>query len=196
VSKRREEPPPPFVARETERAILGASILWDGHARQFLDEGVREHHFWNRHHALVWRRMSELLKEGIDPPGMAHLMARLTKHRELEDVGIGYLTALADGVPRLTGPSMQGFVHELVEHYVGRQTIAALQQAHARLLKTPASLTEGFFTEMGAALTSMAAQLGGRRLPGHVTHIGDVMAEVVAALQAGPRTSSTRPGRR
>jgi replicative DNA helicase len=58
VSKRREEPPPPFVARETEKAILGASILWDGHARQFLDEGVREHHFWNRHHALVWRRMS------------------------------------------------------------------------------------------------------------------------------------------
>jgi replicative DNA helicase len=187
VSKRRQEPPPPFVARETERAILGASILWDGHARQFLDEGVREHHFWNRHHALVWRRMSELLKEGIDPPGMAHLMARLTKHRELEDVGIGYLTALADGVPRLTGPSMQGFVHELVEHYVGRQTIAALQQAHARLLKTPASLTEGFFTEMGASLTSMAAQLGGRRLPGHVTHIGDVMAEVIAALQAGPQ---------
>jgi replicative DNA helicase len=129
----------------------------------------------------------ELLKEGIDPPGLAHLMARLTKHRELEDVGIGYLASLADGVPRLTGPSMQGFVHELVEHYVGRQTLAALQQAHARLLKTPASLTEGFFTEMGAALTSMAAQLGGRRLPGHVTHISDVMAEVIAALQAGPQ---------
>jgi hypothetical protein len=37
---------------------------------------VREHHFWSRHHAIVWRRVVELLKEGIDPPGLAHVMAR------------------------------------------------------------------------------------------------------------------------
>lgn len=184
--KRSKDAPPPFVAKEAEKAVLGASILWEGHARQFLDEGVREVHFWSHHHATVWRRIAQLVKDGIDPPGLTHLVTLLTKHNELEDVGVGYLASLPDGVPRLSPASMQNFVRSLLENFVGRQALAALQQAHAQLLREPAALSEGFFTTFGASLTGLSSQLAGRRMPGHVSHIRDVMADVVTSLKAGP----------
>lgn len=176
---------PPFVAKEAEKAILGASILWEGHARHFLDEGVRPELFWSRHHAVVWRRVVQLVKEGVDPPGLTHLATLLMKHGELEDVGVSYMASLPDGVPPLGAVSIQAFARVLVEHYVGRQTIVALQQAHSLLTKTPASLTDGFFTGLESTMTSLSAQLAGRRMPGHVSHIGEVMQEVVTTLKAG-----------
>ncbi len=183
---KRKDTPPPFVAREAERAVLGASILWQGHARQFLDEGVREELFWSQHHAIVWRRLVELVKQGVDPPDVVPLMTLLTKHRELEDVGVGYLTSLPSGVPRLPPASVQVHARALIEHWVGRQTLAALQAAHGQLLKQPAALTEGFFTAFGQSLEALGGQLTGRRMPGHVSHISEVLDDVVVSLKAGP----------
>ncbi len=185
MSKRRNDAPP-FVAKEAERAVLGASILWQGHARQFLDEGVREDLFFSRHHAIVWRRLVELVKQGVDPPDVVPLMTLLTKHRELEDVGVAYLTSLPSGVPRLPAASVQVYARALTEHWVGRRTLAALQAAHAQLLKQPAALTEGFFTGFQASLGELGGQLIGRRMPGHVSHISEVMADVVTSLKSGP----------
>lgn len=172
-----------FVAKQTEKSVLGGSLMWEKHAQWFMDAGIRESHFYSRHHAIVWRRIVQAVREGADPPGFTHVLALLTKHKEIEDVGIAYLASLSDGVPRFTAGLFEATARHLTECLVGRRTLEMLSKAHTQLRGEPAALTEGFFSAFTQSLEGLARQLAGRRLPGHISHISEVMEDVVASLK-------------
>jgi replicative DNA helicase len=179
------EPMPAFVAKDAEKAVLGASLLYEGIAQAFVAEGLKAQHFWSLHHRTIWNRIVHALREGAEPSGPA-VYALLVKHRESEEVGAAYMAGLSDGVPRLGDGAVRLLVKQLVECAVGRATLVALRQAQAQLEDKPASLTEGFFAQMDGSLRSLSSQLAGRRMPDHVTHISDVLAAVRESLTAGP----------
>lgn len=176
--------PLPFVARDTEQLVLGACLIREGSAAVFMNDGIREHHFYSGHHRTIWRRIQEALHEGIVPdfPVVRMLLA---KHGELEGVGIGYLASLSDGVVRLNVENVQAIARRLIECSVGRDTLRLLQKAQAHLVEQPDALSDGFFSRLDASMRSLSAQLAGRRLPDHISHISDVMQEVLASLKGG-----------
>lgn len=176
---------PPFVAKETEMMVLGGCLEYEGIAGQFVEEGVREAHFFAAHHRLIWRRVVEALREdlGASYPTVRMLLA---KHGELEEVSAAYLSSLVQGMPPLRPETVRALSRRLVECAVGRDTLAALRLAETELLERPAALSEGFFARLQANVQAANAQLAGRRLPDHVAHLSEVLAEVVASLKAGP----------
>lgn len=176
---------PPFVEAETEKLILGACLIRDGAAALFADEGIREQHFFSRHHQLVWRRIRQALSDGI-VPDFPIVRILLAQHGELEEVGVAYLANLTDGVVRLHPENANVLARRLIQCAVGRETMQLFQKAQTHLLEQPTLLTDGFFSHVGASLRSLSAQLDGRRLPDHVSHVSEVMEEVRASLQAGP----------
>ena len=96
--------------------------------------------------------------------------------------------------PRVrSADTVRGPARRLIECSVGRDTLALLQKAESQLAATQALLTDGFFSKVDASLQSLSAQLAGRRIPDHVSHIGDVMAEVRAKLESGPPTFVDTP---
>lgn len=175
----------PFVDKETEKAILGASLLHADQAEAFRDAGVREPHFFSRHHQLVWRRILQALDEQLGV-GVPTVLMLLSKYDELQEVGLAYLASLPDGVPRLLEAAVCSLAHRLVECAVGRHTVAALRQAVQQLEERPAVLAEGFFSGLGTALQALSGQLAGRRMPDHVSHVSEVMQAVLASLKEGP----------
>lgn len=91
---------------EAERSILGAVIL-DNHALDTVVERLRSEDFFLPQHRVIFRQMVELgeKQQAIDT---ITLMEYLTRTNQLEAAGgVGYLSQLADGLPRVTN----------VEHY-------------------------------------------------------------------------------
>ena len=185
-------PPLPFV--ETETMVLGSCLEYDGMTSQFVSEGLRDRHFYSEHHQVDPRRLIEAEREGL---GASYPTVRmlLANYGELEEVRGSYLLSLTDGIPRVrSADTVRGLARRLIECSVGRDTLALLQKSgKPSRAATQALLTDGFFSKVDASLQSLSAQLAGRRIPDHVSHIGDVMAEVRAKLESGPPTFVDTP---
>jgi len=176
---------PPFTAKETEMMVLGACLDWPGQAAAFVAEGLREVHFFSVHHQLIWKRMLDAHRQGLDPqqPTVRMLLA---KHGELEDVGSAYLSSLMQGSVRIRPDGVRAMTRRLVECQVGRDTLVTLRAAAARLVEQPGDLPEGFFGRVESSLLTLKGQLAGRTMPDHVSHISEVMANVRESLVTGP----------
>jgi replicative DNA helicase len=86
---------------EAERSILGA-VLLDNHALNTAIERLRAEDFFLSQHRLIFERMIQLgeKQHGIDT---VTLMEEMTRSGQLEAAGgVAYLSALADGLPRVT----------------------------------------------------------------------------------------------
>jgi len=186
VSSDRRDVAPPFVAKETEMMVLAACLDFEGVTALFLGDGLREQHFYSAHHRLVWRRLVEAHQCGAGAPQLAVRML-LAKHGELEEVGLAYIAKLlSEGMPRPQADTVRALTGRLVECAVGREVLALLTQARGGLEERPAGLGEGFFGSLEQSLRSLAVQLKGRLIPDHVSHVSEVMNQVVEALKAGP----------
>lgn len=165
--------------------VLGACLEHEGVAGDFAKEGLRESHFFSAHHRVIWRRLLEALRDqlGASYPTVRMLLA---KHGELEEVSQSYLLSLTSGIPRLRTEHVRGMTKRLVECAVGRNALAVLQRAQAELNENQDVLSGGFFTRVDTSMRSLSAQLAGRRIPDHVSHISEVMAEVREKLRSGP----------
>jgi replicative DNA helicase len=177
--------PPPFVAKETEMMVLAACLDHAGVTRQFVEDGLREAHFFSAHHRTVWRRLMEAWRETDEAPQLLVRML-LAKHGELEEVGNAYLaTLLGQYMPRPRRDAVRALTSRLIECAVGRDALVLLRKQLAALEERPAGLADGFFSDIEKSLRSLSSRLKGHLLPDHVSHISDVMAEVKAALLAG-----------
>ena len=133
---------PPFVEKDVEHMVLGASLEYDGLAGQFVTEGVREPHFYSEHHRKIWRRLVEALTHelGACLPTVRMLLAQ---HGEIEDVGPAYLSRLVDGVPRPNRESVRALSRRLITCAVGRGTIELLARSQRELAERPVALSDG-----------------------------------------------------
>jgi replicative DNA helicase len=186
VSSDPRDAAPPFVAKETEMMVLSACLDYEGVTALFLADGLREQHFYSQHHRTIWRRLVEAHHEGAGHPQLAVRML-LARHGELEEVGLGYLAKLlAEGMPRPREDSVRALTGRLVECAVGRDALALFARTQQLLQDRPAAIAEGFFATMEQSLRSLGSQLKGRLIPDHVSHVSEVMEEVMAALKSGP----------
>jgi replicative DNA helicase len=165
--------------------VLGACLEYERLTAQFVAEGLRDTHFFSDHHRVIWRRLVQALREELGPTYSAVRML-LFQHGEMDEVGQSYLLRLTSGMPVLGDANIRAFTKRLVECAVGRETLVVLKRACAELEARPADLPDGFFSRTEGSLRSLSAQLAGRRLPDHISHVSEVMEEVRAALLAGP----------
>jgi replicative DNA helicase len=175
----------PCADRDTERLVLGSVLLKSSSAALFHGAGLREDHFSFPAHQLVWRRVQQALVDHLEtnPPT---IRALLIEHNELDDVGTGYLTQLEDGALVITADRVPAYVTRLLTLSVGRQVIYRLNAFAASVAKRPGQLTDAFFPELSAAMSPLAKQLQGTRIPEHVATLHEVMDEVQALLNGDP----------
>ena len=85
---------------DAERAVLGA-IMVRNEAFTEVQDVLQPEDFFREAHTLVYRAMGELQQEKR-PLDFVTIRMSLERHHCLDDVGLSYLSALTDGVPRST----------------------------------------------------------------------------------------------
>lgn len=111
---------------EAERSILGAILLHNDGFNVVADT-LKPEHFYRDAHRRVYRAIQAMLEKRDGAVDLVVMKDYLERKGDLDEVGVPYLSALIDGVPR----SMN------VEHYAGiviemslyRETIAAANKA-------------------------------------------------------------------
>jgi replicative DNA helicase len=94
---------------EAERAILGAILVGSPHTPQALSS-LEVSDFFSFHHRTIFRAMKHMHVQRKPTDDLVLLHGSLDETGELEDAGgIGYVSSLLDGMPRLTS----------IPHYVG-----------------------------------------------------------------------------
>ncbi|HVL67184.1 MAG TPA: DnaB-like helicase C-terminal domain-containing protein [Vicinamibacterales bacterium] len=168
---------------QAERAVLGSLLV--------APEGLGEvaavlavEDFYRAAHRHVYVAIRELAEQGraVD---LLTVRDQLRARGWLDEVGPAYLASLVDGVPRTLNRS---FYAGIVRTHADRARLMRL----ARRLLVDAADVECDVGEVLAAAQRDVGRLAqqrdvaGGRVPNHVSHISEVMEEVVEALRAGP----------
>jgi len=127
---------------EIERLVLG-SILIDGSRMGELRDALDASDFALEQHKRVWNTLTNLYDSGT-VPDRATVAETLHGAGKLEGVGgIGYLTGLDEGLPRL--PNLDGYVKTLQDKaFLRRVALAASNLEKRALLQSddPAAIAE------------------------------------------------------
>jgi replicative DNA helicase len=181
-----EKDAPPFVDRAVEKTILGACLVHGEHTSQFSTQGVLEHHFYSRHHQLVWRRLEESMR-AESGAGYLEVRTLLSQHGELDEVGPAYLTRLMDGETRLSPQNVHTLATRLIDCATCREANRRLQRATEELLKR-GSVDGTFLDGIATEIVSLKERIRTKGIPDHVRSLADVMTQVRARLDSGPTT--------
>ncbi len=168
---------------EAERAVLGA-VLVHNEAFALAAGVVGPRDFFRDAHRRVFGAMALLRGRG-EPVDFVTLKTELQRAGDLDEVGgPAYVAALADGVPRSV--NVDYYARIVKEHAMRRelQRLASGAIADAADLETDLEVVVDRVRRAVLALQDI--ELRGRRVPDHVAHVSQVMADVKAALQAGP----------
>ncbi len=138
-----------------ERSLLGALLLDSPGARDTLDR-LSPSDFFLPQHAAICRRLKEQVNGGARPDLVA-LVDALGAHGELEKIpgGAGYVSALYDGMPRVTNPEeharivkekalLRSLIHQA--HAIEHQAFDAQDDPHV-ILARALSVLSGLSTK-------------------------------------------------
>lgn len=130
---------------DAERSVLGA-ILVHSAAFEIAEQHIKADDFYRDAHRRIYSRLSALMERNINPDFVT-LKEELLRVGELDEVGgPGYISALADGVPKATN----------VTHYAG---IVREKAALRRIIyASTATLTEAYAGEETAEDIVMHAE--------------------------------------
>jgi replicative DNA helicase len=124
-----------------ERAVLAAAIVWHV-AADLRRDGVTADLFHKPAHERIWQACERIIAAGGEVD-FTTVRAQLAADRVLDDVGLGYLAKLSDGVPKPSTSSLQWQVAKLVELSARRAILAVDAQLREVVARDDDGLQDG-----------------------------------------------------
>lgn len=168
----------PIFSKDAEFSLLGALLIENAHF-DTISSRLEGRMFYREAHRTIYKRMLGLRQEGR-PVDLTTLKTELDRHTvpngetELEDVGVGYMASLVDGVPRATNASHYADI--IAEKWRLRQLAESGQQLvdGAYALEESKTLMQAIDAKVSDLVAASRLTIGARSL---ATAMPEAMAE-------------------